>query len=121
MPETVITNQYWHRETATVRRLFVILSVCLFQFGCTQLGPDFTRPETPTVEDWIGDNPAISRDAVELSDWWTVFNDPILDDLVAEAFEQNLSLQITGLRILEARAQLGIAVGKQSQLHPGTG
>ena len=113
MPETGSTNQYRHRETATVRRLFVILSVCLFQFGCTQLGPDFAKPETPTVEDWVGDNPAISRDAVELSDWWTVFNDPILDDLVAEAFEQNLSLHITGLRILEARAQLGITVGNQ--------
>lgn len=113
MPETVITNQYRHRETATVKRLFAILSLCLFQFGCTQLGPDFVKPETPAVEDWIGDNPAISRNAAELSDWWTVFNDPILDDLVEEAFQQNLSLQITGLRILEARAQLGIAVGNQ--------
>jgi len=113
MPETATTNRVWQADTVMAKRLFVILSVCLFQFGCTQLGPDFAKPETPTVEDWIGDNPAISRDAVELSDWWTVFNDPILDDMVAEAFEQNLSLQITGLRILEARAQLGIAVGNK--------
>jgi NodT family efflux transporter outer membrane factor (OMF) lipoprotein len=33
--------------------------------------------------------------------------------LVASAVHQNLSLQIAGLRIFEARAQLGIAVGKQ--------
>lgn len=113
MAETATMDPYRHHIPAVPRNLAFILCLCLLQFGCTQLGPDFEKPETPTVEDWVGDNPAISRDAVELSDWWTVFNDPILDDLVAEAFEQNLSLQITGLRILEARAQLGIAVGNQ--------
>jgi outer membrane protein TolC len=112
-PKTVITNRYQHRQNGAANRLLLIVSVCLFQFGCTQLGPDFVKPEIQVVDDWVGDNPAISRDAVELSDWWTVFNDSILNDLVAEAFEQNLSLQITGLRILEARAQLGITVGNQ--------
>jgi NodT family efflux transporter outer membrane factor (OMF) lipoprotein len=112
-PKTVITNRYRHRQNGAANRLLLIVSVCLFQFGCTQLGPDFVKPEIQVVDDWVGGNPAISRDAVELSDWWTVFNDQILNDLVAEAFEQNLSLQITGLRILEARAQLGIAVGNQ--------
>lgn len=96
-----------------IKRILILVAVSVFQVGCTTLGPDFAKPEPPTVEDWIGDNPAISRDAAELSDWWTVFNDPVLNDLVAQAFDQNLTLQITGLRILEARAQLGIAVGNQ--------
>jgi NodT family efflux transporter outer membrane factor (OMF) lipoprotein len=81
--------------------------------GCTSLGPDFVKPETPTVDDWSGDNPAISRDAPELQDWWTIFNDPILNELVETAYQQNPSLQIAGLRIVEARAQLGIAVGNK--------
>ncbi len=106
-------RQYKYSDIGAVRSFLIILSLCLFQFGCSTLGPDFEKPETPTVGDWIGDNPAISRDAVELSDWWTVFDDPILNDLVAEAFKLNLSLQITGLRIIEARAQLGIAIGNQ--------
>ncbi len=106
-------RQYQYSDIGAVRGFLIILSLCLFQFGCGTLGPDFEKPETPTVGDWIGDNPAISRDAVELSDWWTVFDDPILNDLVAEAFKLNLSLQITGLRIIEARAQLGIAIGNQ--------
>jgi NodT family efflux transporter outer membrane factor (OMF) lipoprotein len=42
-----------------------------------------------------------------------VFNDPILNDLVQAAYQQNLPLQIAGLRIYEARAQLGIAFGFQ--------
>ena len=45
--------------------------------------------------------------------WWTTFNDETLNNLIEEAYKQNLDLQISGLRILEARALLGIAVGLQ--------
>jgi outer membrane protein TolC len=38
-------------------------------------------------------------------------NDPVLNTLVEMASQQNLSLRIAGIRILEARAQLGIAIG----------
>ena len=43
--------------------------------------------------------------------WWKGFGDPVLDQLIEVAYHQNLNLQIVGLRILEARAELGIAVG----------
>jgi NodT family efflux transporter outer membrane factor (OMF) lipoprotein len=46
-------------------------------------------------------------------EWWKIFNDPVLDTLIDKAYQQNLPLQIAGLRIFEARAQLGIAVGLQ--------
>jgi NodT family efflux transporter outer membrane factor (OMF) lipoprotein len=49
----------------------------------------------------------------DFSQWWTGFNDPILNQLVESAYQQNLPLQIAGLRILEARAELGIAIGFQ--------
>jgi NodT family efflux transporter outer membrane factor (OMF) lipoprotein len=55
----------------------------------------------------------ITRDSIELREWWTVFDDPVLDELIEDAFRQNLSLQLTGLRILEARARLGIAEGNR--------
>ena len=45
--------------------------------------------------------------------WWLVFNDPVLDQLVELARQQNNNLEIAGLRILEARAQLGVAQGSQ--------
>lgn len=54
--------------------------------------------------------------------WWRVFNDPILNQLVETAWQQNNSLEIAGLRVLESRAQLGIALGRkypQSQLAAG--
>ncbi len=45
--------------------------------------------------------------------WWKGFNDPALDRLVDLARRQNLPLQVAGLRIAEARAQWGIATGRQ--------
>jgi NodT family efflux transporter outer membrane factor (OMF) lipoprotein len=106
-------RQYQHYDIGAFRHFLIILSMCLFQFGCGTLGPDFEKPETPTVDDWFAENPSISRETAELSEWWKVFNDPVLDKLVEESYQQNLSLQITGLRIIEARAQLGIAIGNQ--------
>ncbi len=47
----------------------------------------------------------------EYSNWWKAFNDPVLDRLIEWAYRENLSLRIAGVRVLEARAQLGIAIG----------
>ena len=45
------------------------------------------------------------------SEGWSTFNDPILTQLIAQAHEQNLPLRMAGIRIMEARAHLGRAVG----------
>ena len=82
--------------------------------ACTTLGPDHATPEAEVEAQWLAqDDPAFQAGKDVNSDWWTQFNDPVLDRLVQMAYEQNLSLQIAGLRIMEARAQLGIAIGSQ--------
>ena len=95
------------------RRLLPLLCLGLLSVGCTTIGPDFEKPEAAVMEDWTDDNPVITRDSIDLREWWTVFNDPILNQLIEESFAQNLSLQLTGLRILEARARLGVAEGNR--------
>ena len=47
----------------------------------------------------------------DLSKWWAVFKDPVLDSLICYAYRQNLSLRVAGCRVLEARAQMAIDVG----------
>ena len=47
--------------------------------------------------------------ATDYRQWWTRLHDPVLSTLVEEAFIKNPDVRIAGLRILEARAQLGIA------------
>jgi len=95
-------------------RLVMILAmgIALITSGCIKVGPDFTPPKAPVADSWMGtQNSRFAVKADGHDDWWTVFNDPTLNRLVEEAYQQNLSLQIAGLRILEARAQLGIATG----------
>ncbi len=68
------------------------------------------------------DNTTLTTNAPVPSDWWKGFNDPALDKLIDLAYKQNLSLQIAGLRILQARAQLGYATGqKYPQVQVATG
>ncbi|MDJ0875007.1 MAG: efflux transporter outer membrane subunit [Desulfobacterales bacterium] len=82
--------------------------------GCTMVGPDYVKPTAPEPEAWLENGGAEAEDReTDLSAWWKVFNDPVLNDLVESAYRQNLTLQATGIRILEARAQLGIAIGDQ--------
>ena len=62
-------------------------------------------------------------DTESLAQWWTVFNDPKLNDLVVCAYHQNLTLREAGFRVLQARAQLAIAQGNlfpQSQTASGS-
>ena len=90
----------------------VLLGLVMSLSGCTMVGPDFVKPQAEVPSDWS--ETGVDQVKAEPSDnaaWWTGFDDPVLTRLVAEAYRQNLPLQIAGLRILEARAQLGIAVG----------
>ena len=56
-------------------------------------------------------------DSSQNREWWRVFNDPVLNGLIDRAYKENLTLRIAGLRVVEARAQLGISIG---QLFPQT-
>ena len=76
------------------------------------VGPDFVPPEAPVAEEWEeSEGETLKKESAEYTDWWKVFNDPVLDSLIQTAYQQNLSLQIAGLRVLQARAQLGIVTG----------
>jgi NodT family efflux transporter outer membrane factor (OMF) lipoprotein len=90
------------------------LTACalLLVTGCTKVGPDFVKPDAPVAESWstAGERQLLTED-VDHADWWTSFNDPVLDKLIDTAYKQNLDLRISGLRILEARARLGVAAG----------
>jgi NodT family efflux transporter outer membrane factor (OMF) lipoprotein len=79
--------------------------------GCA-VGPDFVQPKAPVPEQWQeADSAAVTRKPAEQIRWWEVFDDPVLGKLIETAVESNYNLKIAGLRVLEARAQLGIAVG----------
>ncbi len=66
----------------------LLLSFTLILNGCIAVGPDFVKPEVAEEENWIDiDDPRVKSERVNLSDWWTVFDDPILNTLIQKAFE----------------------------------
>jgi len=80
--------------------------------GCKTVGPDFEKPEVPVADSWLNAaDERVDTSATAYQDWWEVFEDPALSSLIDTAYQQNLSLQVAGLRVMEARAQLGIATG----------
>lgn len=81
--------------------------------GCTTLGPDFQTPPADIQPAWQSTGAGVDAAKPLSARWWTVFGDPVLNRLIDTAYRQNLSLQIAGLRIFEARAQLGVAIGQQ--------
>ncbi len=76
------------------------------------VGPNYGRPVVPVANDWIdSQDESIIVQNGGIDDWWRVFNDPVLEHLVAAAYQQNLSLRAAGLRVIEARTQRQIAAG----------
>ncbi|TLM77331.1 efflux transporter outer membrane subunit [Microbulbifer harenosus] len=82
--------------------------------ACAPLGPDFREPDMAWLSAWQPDlygQAYQEPGASDLSQWWQRLGDPTLNNLIAIARIENPTLQIAGLRILESRAALGIAIG----------
>lgn len=105
-----------------------LLALILFCCGCHldswlhngfKVGPNYTWPPSAEIsESWIDeDNSQVDSSAESYPDWWTALDDPILNELILTAYEQNLSLREAGWRVMQARSQLAIAGG---QLFPQT-
>lgn len=97
-------------------RLLLMGVFCLG--GCMKLGPDFQPQHVSWADGW--NTPALqqaTRAGIEpdARQWWRIFDDPVLEYLIGQADAGNGGLRIAGLRIMEARAQLGIA---RSGLYP---
>src|SRR4030042_112512 len=84
-----------------------VLIVCA---GCTA-GPDYVRPCPPGLYPVYQGGKGDETPPTDLTHWWTHFEDPVLDQLVTVAWQQNLDLRAAGFRILEARAQRGVVRG----------
>ncbi len=107
------------------RRLLALLLAALLT-GCASLGPDFHPLDAPSLEKW---NQALYQlaepgdpDKSDLHAWWSRFHDPALEKLMRAADRHNPGLRQAGLRVLQARALLGVAnAGRYPQSKLGSG
>jgi len=110
------------REARFWLAALTVAAMALSVSGCTgpieyvrnhlKVGPNYQGAEACTAPHWIDANDTrVRQEPTDLIQWWSVFRDPALDRLIVCACRQNLTLREAGFRILEARAQLGIADG----------
>jgi outer membrane protein, multidrug efflux system len=90
--------------------------------SCT-LGPDYRRPVVETPSAFRGAEPLITADAAaSLADvqWFDLFRDDTLTQLVNAALKQNFELRIAAERVLQARALYRITRADQFPTVTGT-
>jgi NodT family efflux transporter outer membrane factor (OMF) lipoprotein len=90
------------KQTGLAALLALIASGCM-------TGPDYARPDIATPEDWVSEKAGcVSSAPGDITAWWTQFNDPVLDSLIARAVESNFDVRAAASRVREARAARGV-------------
>ena len=105
MPNEHLSRHALYFRGLTARLGLLALSLSLT--ACTTLGPDFALPEAGWEDQWQSDSLADVRLGQPTGNWWEQFEDPALTAIVTAAEANNNNVKIAGLRVLEARAQLG--------------
>ncbi|MEO8206820.1 MAG: efflux transporter outer membrane subunit, partial [Chthoniobacterales bacterium] len=76
------------------------------------VGPNYSTPKSSVENQWV-ESSAVSKRPQKISDilWWKSFHDPVLNQLIEIAYKNNPTLQMAGVSILKARAELNGAIG----------
>jgi len=69
------------------------------------VGKKYQPPQPAVPENYRAAN--VATDTTALPNWWTLFNDPVLDALIEKALANNPDMLIAASRIEEARLMLG--------------
>lgn len=98
------------------RLLTVGMSMCmgLLLSACTVVGPDYTLPDKAAVNrpDLQGELAGSSTNVVSApvpADWWRLYHDPKLDELVGQALVSSTDLRVAAANLQRARFQMSEA------------
>lgn len=91
---------------STTFKLVKVAVISALLAGCT-IWPDYMRPKVAVPEQY-SESPLAGADANTeiIRHWWTLYQDPILNDLVEKTLQNNTDLQLAAARIEEADAVL---------------
>jgi multidrug efflux system outer membrane protein len=86
------------------------IALALAAGGCT-LTPDYERPDLDVPQEYV--EPAPAGESIANLDWWELFHDEQLQELIRTALDENKDLGIALARIAEARSQLTVVRANQ--------
>ena len=78
-------------------------------------GPEDKRPAVNVPQEYRTPEPQQATQASSLGNeqWWQLYQDPVLAQLIHTAIAQNYDVRIAAARVLEAQAQVGITRSNQ--------
>jgi NodT family efflux transporter outer membrane factor (OMF) lipoprotein len=82
------------------------IAVSALALGACSSGPDYVRPTTAAGPFVAANNPSVQALAPVPDDWWRLYNDPVLDGLIADALAHNTDVRAAVARLAQARAAL---------------
>lgn len=88
-----------------MNRLIALTTLLLLLAGCAIVGPDYQKPDIASSPVWMVDMQTAQETAN--TTWWTQFNDPVLNDLIATALKENHDLRIATARVEEYYGRYG--------------
>lgn len=107
-----------------IRRACACLGAAALLAGCAHVGPRYDGPHSPLVNSAAAAAPFVSaakgpfRDEPLPDRWWQLYNDPLLNNLIAEALAANTDLRIATANLERAEAATREAQG-QSGIQTG--
>lgn len=88
-------------------------TACFALNSCETVGVNYATPSSSVPDAWtLSVQPHLKDDAACLSEWWTGFKDPALNELIGRTRRDNPDFKIALQRVVEARAQRGIAYSR---------
>ncbi len=100
-----------------------VYALLLFSLnGCT-VGPDFVRPEAPSVDRYTSEPNPVATIVAEgkaqhfepggkiAAEWWHLFNSPKLNDVITEAVANNQNLQAAQASLRQSQENLSAGYG----------
>jgi multidrug efflux system outer membrane protein len=97
------TGRLEQRLEQMMRKTFLALAIATALSGCIVSKVDPQKPDLPLPTSL----PAVEQQTAQLPDpWWTLFDDPVLNQLVDEALAHNTDIAVAAARVEQARAAL---------------
>lgn len=91
-------------------RHFPQVIILILIVGCQAVGPNYEgSPEMDVPENWNNElNDEFVGQGDKQKQWWTLLDDPVLNNLIDKAASDNLDAKIALARVEEARGKFGI-------------
>jgi multidrug efflux system outer membrane protein len=86
-----------------IKPVYAVVAAALLMSGC-QIWPDYLRPKVDVPAQYVESAQQASAENAVANNWWTLYQDPVLNTLIENALQNNKDIKLAVARIEEADA-----------------